>query len=283
MFDSHCHLQDKRISERVDEVISHARAAGVSRMLCCGSEAADWADVARIGEAAGGAVVCAYGIHPWHAGSVDVKGIKNPKEVIVLDIIKALNEIKKTGKTKCDWTIVLIGHLLTDTASVVGEIGLDHTVEPRNDDVQAEVFIHQLDAAKCCFRAVSIHCRNAWGDMMSILKDRGGLPHGGALHSYSGPPDLVGQLEDMGCYISFSGSILIPGNKRAVESLKRVSPGRLLVETDSPDILPSGAAGPHNEPANLPMVINKISEILGEPPEKIAELTHDNAVRLFCR
>jgi TatD DNase family protein len=56
---------------------------------------------------------------------------------------------------------------------------------------------------------------------------------------------------------------------------------RLLIETDSPDILPSGAPGPHNEPANLLMVVGKISEILGETPEKIASLTYENAHRLF--
>jgi len=252
MFDSHCHLQDKRIYGCLDGIINSARRAGVGRMLCCGSDAADWADVARAG-AAYEEVLCAYGVHPWYVNDVND-----------------------------DWIPLLERYLAEDKTAAVGEIGLDHAVGPRNDAVQADIFCRQLEIARRYRRPVSIHCRKAWGGLLPILRDMGGLPHGGAIHSYSGPPDLVRELEKLGCCISFSGSILIPGNKRALNALKEVSPDRLLVETDSPDILPAGAAGPHNEPANLLMVIGKISEILGEPPEKIARLTYDNACRVFC-
>jgi TatD DNase family protein len=253
MFDSHCHLQDERIEGRVDGIVDAAVRAGVSRVLCCGSREADWDGVARIGAGYRGVVTCAYGVHPLYAG--DVGG----------GCMTKLEE-----------------YLTRDPSAAVGEIGLDHFAAPRNDAAQADIFIRQLEIAGRYERPVSIHCRKAWGDLLSILGGVGGLRRGGAIHSYSGPPDLVGELEKLGCYISFSGSITIPGNKRAAESLKKVSPERLLIETDSPDLLPSGAPGPHNEPANITVVINRVAEILGEAPGKVAALTHDNAQRLFA-
>ena len=256
MFDTHCHLQDERISARAGDIVAAANRAGVSKMLCCGSGAADWDAVARIGAAyADYGVVCAYGVHPYYVESVDPRG--------------------------SDWTDELSRRLAGDPSAAVGEIGLDRAVAPRDDDRQAEVFTRQLKLAEQYGRPVSIHCRKAFGAMLSILKDIGGLKFGGAVHSYSGPPDLIDELVELGCYISFSGSILIPTSKRAIASLKKVPRDRLLIETDSPDILPYGAPGPFNEPANLVLIRDKVAEILDEPPQKIAELTNENGCGLY--
>ena len=252
MFDTHCHLQDGRIIGQVGAVINRAARAGVRRMLCCGSGEADWGDVARVGAGYGGAVTCAYGVHPWY--------------------VDRLND---------GWEARLEEYLHRDGSAAVGEIGLDNAVDPRNDVRQADIFARQLEIAGRLRRPVSIHCRKAWGSLLSILRGAGGLRFGGAVHSYSGPPDLVGELESLGCCISFSGSILIPGSRRVAESMRVVSPDRLLVETDSPDILPRGASGSHNEPANLPIILYRVAEILGEQPGAVAARTFDNADRVF--
>jgi TatD DNase family protein len=256
MFDAHCHLQDDRISARAGEIVAAANRAGVTGMLCCGSAAADWDGVARIGAAyAGCGVLCAYGAHPFY--------------------------IEDFNPDDNGWTDELSRRLAGDPSAAVGEIGLDHTVAPRDDERQAEVFVRQLRIAERYGRPVSIHCRKAFGTMLSILRDMGGLKFGGAVHSYSGPPDIIDELADLGCHISFSGSILIPNNKRAAASLKKVPREKLLIETDSPDLLPHGAAGPFNEPANLLLILNKAAEILGESPRKIAELTNENGRGLY--
>jgi TatD DNase family protein len=258
MFDAHCHLQDRRIAPRISDIVADAKRAGVTRMLCCGSSAAEWDDVARTGTLyANDGVVCAYGIHPYYAESVNL--LSN------------------------DWTEELSKRLAGNPLAAVGEIGLDHTVIPHNYDRQAEIFSRQLKIAELHGRPVSIHCRKAFGTMLSILKNNGGLKFGGAIHSYSGPPDIVNELTGLGCRISFSGSILIPNNKRAAASLKKVPRDKLLIETDSPDILPHGATGQFNEPANLPLILNKVAEILGESPQKVAELTYENGCALFCK
>ncbi|MDR0331349.1 MAG: TatD family hydrolase [Chitinispirillales bacterium] len=253
MFDTHCHLQDERIFGRLGGVVDAAKRAGVARMLCCGSHDGDWGDVAKVCGLYGGAgVACAYGVHPRHA-----------------------------DRCGGGWAEALEGYLVSDPSAAVGEIGLDRAACPRDGAAQSKIFIRQLDIAEKYGRPVSIHCRRAWGELLPILRDRGGLKFGGAIHSYSGPPDLVGELMGLGCYVSFSGSILIPGGKRAAASLRKVSLDRLLIETDSPDIMPHGVAGEFNEPANLVLVVDRVAEILGESQEKIVALTYENGCRLF--
>ncbi|MCL2690473.1 MAG: TatD family hydrolase [Chitinispirillia bacterium] len=251
MFDSHCHLQDKRIYTHLSCVLEKARLVGVNFMLCCGIREDDWADVAAIGSYRS-SVVCAFGIHPWYADSVS-----------------------------SNWDTALEKYLTDNPNAAVGEIGLHYNADRCNDDQQKRVFIRQLDIAQTMKRPVSIHCYKAWGDLIPLLKKRGGLSYGGAIHSYSGPPDLVKQLEDLGCYISFSGSILNKNAKRSHQSLKLVSPDKLLAETDSPDMLPYQCEADFNEPSNLPIIIKKMAEILGESEGNIAALTGDNGRRLF--
>ncbi|MFP4164034.1 MAG: TatD family hydrolase [Chitinispirillaceae bacterium] len=250
MFDTHCHLQDERM-EDAQQVISRAVRAGVRNMLCCGTRQQDWEAVARISSRYE-CVRAAFGIHPWFVSG------------------------RSSG-----WLQALKEQLCSSSSTAVGEIGLDHTVDPRNDKEQAQVFTQQLELAQKLGKPVSIHCRKAWGDLQEILQARGGLEYGGVIHSYSGSPELVSVLEKLNCHISFSGSIVNTRNKRAANSLLQISSDRLLIETDSPDLLPRGLEGPLNEPANLVKIAERIAELLGKSVEDIARGTEQNAGALF--
>ena len=56
---------------------------------------------------------------------------------------------------------------------------------------------------------------------------------------------------------------------------------RLLVETDSPDIPPVGIGQGSNEPANLTMVVQQVAELRNTTVQAVADLTFENAQRLF--
>ena len=117
--------------------------------------------------------------------------------------------------------------------------------------------------------------------MITLLEKEGGVGPGGALHSFSGPKELIPVLEKLGLYISFSGSITSEGNRRGVEAIRAVSPKRLLIETDSPDMLPAPMTEGVNEPANCIIVNEKAALLLGIGKEEMAKRTWDNACRLF--
>ena len=251
IFDVHTHMQDKRYPGGHGDVIKRAYKNSVVKIMSCGLHENDWDKVLDISNEYPG-VYPALGIHPWFA----------------------------QAKSK-DWLDILEEKLLKTDASV-GEIGIDGMVA-KSENVKKEqeiVFVQQLILAKKLNRAVNIHCRSAWGKLTEIL-DRVGLPdRGGVIHSYSGSSDMVKVLEKKGAFISFSGSVTKTNNKKARRSLLAVSDERLLIETDSPDITPSGVQG-LNEPRYILKTLETISELKGRSVETIAEITYRNSLKLF--
>jgi len=256
LFDAHCHLQDERLAPDLDAVMRRAGQADVRRFLCCGSSETDWPRVADLATRYPG-VTPAFGLHPWYVRE------RSP-----------------------DWLDMLRRHLLT-TSSTVGEIGLDHAIEPRNDEEHESVFVAQLDLARRLNRPVSIHCRRAWERLLSVLGSSEPLPRGFMIHSYSGGPELVKPLADLGAYFSFSGSITRSGNRRGHRAAREVPADRLLAETDAPDLPPvihdgDGVIEPAvNEPSNLRFIIAALADLRASSIEELAELTWNNACRLF--
>lgn len=253
LFDTHCHLQDQRIVAQAGVLIARARNAGVVRMLCCGTSESDWIAVKRLSEQFP-EIVPAFGLHPWY--------------------------IKECSGS---WLERLEEMLQKSPAAAVGEIGLDHTIDKSNHEDQVEVFRAQLRLARKLRRPVSIHCRKSWGSMMEALEKQCGTPDGGAIHSYSGPPDHVPRLEKLNVSISFSGSITHDRNRRGRASLAAVTERFLLVETDAPDIPPAGVGPEANEPAQCAAIVQKMAELRGTTAEKMGEITFINAAKIFIK
>ncbi len=248
--DVHTHLQDLRLSGTIDQVIQRSTAAGVTRMVCCGVQESDWFRVATLADRYTG-ILPAFGLHPW--------------------FIESRSQ---------DWLDLLEAFLQKKNAAV-GEIGLDRAISPRNDPDQMAVFISQLKLAEKYERPVNLHCRNAFGLLADFLEKNGGFPHGGVIHSYSGSAEMVKVFEKFGAYISFSGSVTRPRNKKARLAARAVSLERLLIETDTPDILPTGAPEGLNEPTHVHLILKTLAFLRQEPLDVLANATFLNANRLF--
>jgi TatD DNase family protein len=250
-FDSHCHLQDGRLLAGIDGVLSRAKSAGVTVLSCCGSSEGDWDSVKKLSGAYPW-IVPSFGLHPWYVAD-----------------------------RSADWEKKLTVLLTENPAACVGEIGIDHVLDKSTFADQETVFLRQLAIAVELSRPVTIHCVRAFGRLIELLRQAGGVFQGGIVHSYSGPPELVKTCEWFGLSISFSGSISFPGNKRARASVRAVSPDRLCLETDSPDIKPNGWNAALNEPASITLVANAAAEVLGVSEREVVELTFKNSSRIF--
>ncbi|MBU0992956.1 MAG: TatD family hydrolase [Proteobacteria bacterium] len=250
LFDVHSHLQDSRLDLTREAVILRAKNSGVVKMLSCGVHEGDWDALSQISSRFD-AVCPAYGLHPWFIDTRSESWIKRLEAIIAT------------------------------TGASIGEIGLDRMIQDRSDEDQKAVFIAQLRLARKYQVPVSVHCRKSWALMAEILEREGGFPFGGVIHAYSGSGEMVKVFEKLGAYISFSGSITKPDNKRVSEAVKQVSGDRLLIETDSPDILPHGAPRTLNEPAFIHFVLSAVAERRGERIEKIAEMTFENSMRIY--
>lgn len=251
LFDCHNHIQDERLFPDIDTVMERARDAGVGWMGVKGCREADWPRVIRIMESYEG-IHPAFGLHPWFI-----------------------------AERSAEWLQTLEELLIRYPQASVGETGIDHAIEERDDADQEAVFLAQLGLAHRLERPVSIHCRKAWGRLIELLDKFGEFPRGMLIHCFGGSAEVAKELVRRGAYISFSGSITRPNNKRGGAAIRAVPDDRILIETDAPDIMPATAKGDLNEPANLRFVLARAAELRGIGEVQLAELTFANASRLL--
>ncbi len=260
LFDSHCHLQDSRLDDQLNTILRNAKNNQIMEFLCCGTCEKDWNQVQNICSLHR-EIIPAFGLHPWY--------LQNRSD---------------------RWLETLKNMLTNAPSSIVGEIGLDHATENRNDIEQRDVFMAQLQLAIELDRPVSMHCRKAWDTLLDCLKITKKPPRGFAIHSYSGSVELIEPLVEYGAYFSFSGSVTFHRNHRAHKACVAVPDDRLLIETDTPDIMPvidppQSAGAPVNrllnEPANLVYIARKAAALRNVSFDQIVDLTTQNARRLF--
>jgi TatD DNase family protein len=261
LYDAHNHLQDDRLAPYREAVLVAAQRENVVKMVVNGSCEQDWPAVLDLARQYP-QVIPSFGYHPWYV-----------------------------KERSADWHQVLLRHL--DAApSAVGEVGLDRWVKDYNLEQQQEVFVWQLRLAAERNLPLSIHCLQAWGPLLDILRAEPCPACGFLLHSYGGSVELVAPLAELGAYFSLPGYFAHERKTRQREAFRKVPSDRLLIETDAPDqLLPpervqyplTGAASgkPINHPANLAAVYRFAAELRNEPLEPLALTVEENFQRLF--
>lgn len=99
----------------------------------------------------------------------------------------------------------------------LGEIGLDYHYEGAPRQKQKEALKEQLELAASLNKPVSLHERDACGDMLEILSLFKGRLRG-VMHCFSGSPGKAEQFLRLGLYISFSGVLTFKNARQAVEA-----------------------------------------------------------------
>jgi TatD DNase family protein len=147
-------------------------------------------------------------------------------------------------------------------------------------EVQRAVFCAHLDLARQCDLPCIIHVRDSHDDVIELLRAHGqGLR--GVFHCFSGN---VAQAEECltfdGFMLSFAGPLTRQGNE--LPDVARMAPlNRVLVETDSPYLVPQPLRAKRNEPLFVKYTAEKLAEIRGMTLEEIGQVTTANAMRLF--
>lgn len=258
LFDAHCHLQSSDVFER-------AAALGIAGMTVCGTSSNDWKNVLKLAEKFPdfGKEKCSpmqfvpmLGIHPWFVGS-GVGAETPPKSVIMDRGCNWKKDFQTLEKTVCDFPMLGIG-----------ETGLDFQSRFTNRSEQEASFATHLDLACELDRPIAVHCVQAWGRMIELLKKHP-VPRV-LLHAYSGSAELIPELIKLNGWFSFGPSVMNSASKRAREAVVAVPAVRLLIETDLVD-----------EPETLIAVAGAVAKLRSVPVEKIARLTFDNAQNLF--
>ncbi len=167
-----------------------------------------------------------------------------------------------------------------DRIVAIGEIGLDYYRKFGNKDSQIELFIRQLEIADKLDYPVIIHNREAGKDVIEILREK--LPErGGVLHCYSEDWEYAQKALELNLFISFAGNVTYRNARNLHETAKKMPIDRMLIESESPFMVPSEYRGKRNKPAYMPSTAEFIAELREEPLEETTEQLYQNSLRFF--
>jgi TatD DNase family protein len=251
LIDSHAHLEMPEFKRDLETVIQRAKGSGVEYIFTVGTEKKDWKRALEIANLHP-SIYAILGVHPHNAKEID-----NPTYPM-------LKELCKNGKVRA-----------------YGEIGLDffRNLSPR--DVQLKRFREQIGLAKELSLPIVVHDREAHQETLETLKSEKAEECGGIIHCFSGDYEMAKVCIEMGFYISIPGSITFKNAESFREIVKKIPLESLLVETDAPFLTPEPFRGKRNEPSYVRYTAQKVAEIKKVSFEKVAEVTTENAMRVY--
>lgn len=162
----------------------------------------------------------------------------------------------------------------------IGEIGIDLYWDKSTLGIQQDAFQHQIRLAKQYQLPIVIHCRDAFDEIFEVLETERSDDLFGIFHCFTG------NLEQAKRAISFNMKLGIGGvvtfkNGGIDKFLNQIDLEHVVLETDSPYLAPTPFRGKRNESAYIIKVLEKLSELYGLSPEKIAEITTENSKSIF--
>jgi len=159
----------------------------------------------------------------------------------------------------------------------IGEFGLDFlNIDEPDKNRQKVLAKQQFDLAKELDLPVILHCRKAHNELIEMLSSQ--EEPKGVVHCFTGSWQQAQKYMAFGLYLGFNGIIF---KMNVDETIKKIPLDKMLLETDCPFLTPPQAQVQRNEPLNVKYIAQKIADIRGESLEKIAQITTENAKKLF--
>ena len=258
LFDSHSHYNDEKFDLDREEMIKETLENGVSHFIVAGYNIQSSKKAVAIAQKYE-TLYAIIGISPN-----DLENIRKDE-----DIRQKIEELKEIACQEFSHKIVAIG-----------EIGLDYYWHQENKEIQKKMFMQQIELANQLNLPIVIHTREAVMDTLEILK-KYPAQQKGIFHCCPLNRELIKEALKLDYYISLSGVITFKNAKNADEIIQMIPEDRLLIETDSPFLAPEPLRGTRNNSMNVKYVAEKIANVKKKKIEEIAEITNQNAKRIF--
>lgn len=217
VIDTHCHLTFPDFSGRVPAVLSKAAENGVTGCITISTTTQDCLQAMAIAESFSN-VWCTSGVHPLYSD-------KGPHE---------WGNLRKVGASaRCvAW----------------GELGLDNHYDKPLRSRQNQVLEEQLThlaawKAQGVEKPIVLHCREAFDDLIPILRRTVFEPGRFVFHCFTGGVKEMRSLLDFGAMVSITGVATYRNAEDVREAIRLAPSDRIMIETDAPFLSPDPHRG----------------------------------------
>lgn len=250
IIDTHAHLFTEEFEEDIDQVIERAKNQHIDKILMPNIDVESIDAMLDLERKHLGYLYSMIGLHPCSV---------NADYQSQLEVIK-----NRAGR---------------ENIVAIGEIGTDLYWDKTYWEQQKDAFRIQSQFAIDMNLPVVIHCRESINETIDLVKEFDGKLTG-VFHCFTGNVEQAKQITDLGFYLGFGGVATFK-NGGLDKVLPFVAKNRIVLETDSPYLSPAPERGKRNEPHKINYVLQKVADVLETSKEELADLTTENANRLF--
>src|SRR5690606_36238878 len=240
-----------------DQVMQRARDAGVAGMIVTGACREHSPRALELARAHPGVLWATAGVHPHHATQYTAE---------------------------CDAEIRAL-HAHPEVVAV-GETGLDYFRDFSPRPAQRRAFERQLEIAAENGKPLFLHQRDAHADFMAVMRQFEGRLGPAVVHCFTGTREELFDYLDQDWHIGISGWLC--DERRGAhlrEIVHKIPANRLMVQTDSPYLLPRTLQprpkDRRNEPTYLPHIFQELARDRGEAAAAVAAATTATARAFF--
>jgi TatD DNase family protein len=249
--DTHAHLDDGQFPD-VEAVIVAGHEAGVERIINIGYGPKRWQSTIALARRHPSVAFC-LGIHPSEAGLYSRE------------------------------TAIALAELIKNEHPVgVGEAGIDLFRDGPALALQQSVFGFQIELAIEHDLPVVIHQRAAENEVYDQLASADRRLRV-VLHSFDASRRTLDLAVERGWFIGVGGLMTRQSASEVRDVLAHAPLDYLLLETDSPYLVPTGIKDRRNAPVNIPVIAQRLADLLDTTVDEIAARTTANALRAFPR
>ena len=257
LIDIGANLSHESFSRDLDAVLGRAREAGVTRLIVTGASETESRRAHDIARARPEMLHATAGVHPHLAREWSPRAAAAVRELAASPAVVA-----------------------------VGETGLDFNRDFSPRPAQEQAFEAQLELASELGLPVFMHERDAHSRFVDILSRHRDALDACVIHCFTGNAEELDAYLELDLHVGITGWIC--DERRGLhlrELLPRIPLERLMLETDSPYLLPRDLVpkpkSRRNEPMYLAHVLNAVATCYGLPPEEIARATTETAKKFF--
>jgi TatD DNase family protein len=251
--DTHTHLYSEEFDADRNEMMQKAIQAGVTRFFVPSIDASYTQKMYDLEKEYPENVFLMMGLHPCYV----------KPETFEQELLHVENE------------------LASKKFYAVGEIGIDLYWDKSTLEIQRHAFIEQINWAKELNLPIAIHARDAFAEIFDVLDEHADAQLSGVFHCFTGNQDECNKALSYPNFMLGIGGVATFKNGGLDKVLPSVPTDRIVLETDSPYLAPVPHRGKRNESAYLRLVAEKVAEIYQLPLAKVAEITTQNAKKLF--